>query len=165
MKSGEKTFIVNLPSRGKIENDITFSCYKHSINLIMDKYFIDKKGKAEEYVQGVRGKKDVHFPLCLAVKYGHDVSMDCADFLLNTTTGELFIPTDSPLPVGSRLKVNFYIPPNTKMLAEFRGRVVTEGTRKNITGNFIKISDFWHRKLPRLEAYLEEKQHLVDQKV
>jgi hypothetical protein len=35
----------------------------------------------------------------------------------------------------------------------------------NVRGNLIKISDFWHTKLSRLENYLEEKQHLVDETV
>jgi hypothetical protein len=131
----------------------------------MDKYFIDKAGKAEERIQGEKGKKDVHFPLCLAVKYMNNVPMDCPDFLLNATKGRLFIPTDTPFPEGSKLMLHFYIPPKTKLLGEFKGKVEEDGRVNGVRGNFIKISDFLHIKMSRLEAYLEEKQHLIDEKV
>ncbi|MCK5344932.1 MAG: hypothetical protein KAR20_16090 [Candidatus Heimdallarchaeota archaeon] len=131
----------------------------------IDKYIIDKNSRAEEYIQGVKGKKDIHFPLCMAVKYKDNIPVECSDFLLNTTTGKLFIPKESPFPVGSKLELHFYIPPNTKFLAEMTGRVTDEGSMNNVRGNLIKISDFWHTKLSRLENYLEEKQHLVDETV
>lgn len=131
----------------------------------MDKYIIDKNSRAEEYTQGVKGKKDIKFPLCMAVKFKENITMDCSDFMMNTTKGKLFIPTDSPFAVGSKLALNFYIPPNTKFLAEMNGRVTDTGSINNVRGNLVKISDFWHTKLSRLEDYLEEKQHLVDEKV
>ena len=131
----------------------------------MDKYIIDKKSRAEEHIQGVKGKRDIHFPLCMAVKFKDNISAECSDFLLNTTRGKLFIPTEAPFPVGSKLKLNFYIPPNTKFLAEMSGRVIDEGSMNDVRGNLIKISDFWHTKLSTLENYLEEKQHLVDERV
>jgi hypothetical protein len=45
------------------------------------------------------------------------------------------------------------------------GRVTDTGSINNVSGNLVKISDFWHTKLSRLEDYLEEKQHLVDETV
>ncbi len=131
----------------------------------MDKYIFDKRSRAVEHVQGEKGNKDIHFPLCMAVKYKDTIPMECSDFLLNTTKGKLFIPADSPFPVGSKLTLHFYIPPNTKFLAEMTGRVTGEGSLNNVKGNLVKISDFWHTKLTKLENYLEEKQHLVDEKV
>ena len=101
----------------------------------------------------------------MAVKFINNISAECSDFLLNTTRGKLFIPTESPFPVGSKLALHFYIPPNSKFLADMTGRVIDEGSLNNVRGNLIKISDFWHRKLSRLEDYLEEKQHLVDETV
>jgi Tfp pilus assembly protein PilZ len=131
----------------------------------MDKYIIDKKSTASEYTEGVKGKKDINFPLCMSVRFKDSISKDCSDFMLNTTRGKLFIPTDSPYPVGSKLALNFYIPPNSKFLTEMTGRVTDTGSINNVSGNLVKISDFWHTKLTRLEDYLEEKQHLVDETV
>lgn len=131
----------------------------------MDKYFVDKQGRTEEYIPGIKGKKEIHFPLCLAIKYGNDVPMDCADFLLDTSKGKLFVPTEWPLPAGSSLTLHFYIPPKTKLLAEFRGKVIETGRINNIEGNVIKIQDFMHRRLHMLEDYLEEKKHLIDETV
>jgi hypothetical protein len=90
----------------------------------MDKYFLDKSGKAEEYIQGFKKRKQVHFPLCLAVKYGNDVPLECPNFLLNTSKGKVFVETDRPLPMGSDVILHFYIPPEAKLLSEFKGKVI-----------------------------------------
>ncbi|MBI4849078.1 MAG: hypothetical protein HY808_10980 [Nitrospirae bacterium] len=132
----------------------------------MDKYFIDKKGKAEEYFRDTRETKQVHFPLCLAVKYGDAVPAECPNFLLNTNKGKVFVETDDPLPEGAEVELHFYIPPDTKLLSEFKGRVVPrEGSLPDGKGNLIKIRDFLHGKLHKLEEYLEEKRHLIDEEV
>ena len=130
----------------------------------MDKYFIDRKGRVEEYFQDNQRTKHVHFPLCLAIKYGNDVSMECPNFLLNTKKGKVFIETDSPLPKGSKVVMHFYIPPHIKLLSELRGKVTHSRRRiQDVKGNLIKIRDFTHRKLHKLEDYLEEKRHLIDE--
>ncbi len=129
----------------------------------MDKYILDKKGRAEEYIQGIKGKREIHFPLCLEFKVGSNATVECPDFLMNTTKGELFIPANLTLPVGTSMLLNFYIPPRTKLLVEFTGKVVGEGIVNSIKGNSIALSDFSHKKLHMLEDYLEEKQHLVDE--
>jgi len=130
----------------------------------MDKYFIDKKGSAEEYFQNTNKTKQVHFPLCLAIRYGDSVPMECPDFLLNTRKGKVFIDTESPLPEGSEVTLHFYIPPHIKLLSEFKGRVVpTQSEARVPRGTLIKIRDFTHRRLRRLEEYLEEKRHLIDE--
>jgi len=132
----------------------------------MEKYFIDKKGRAEEYFQDTKETRQVNFPLCLAVKYGDAVQMECPDFLLNTEKGKVFIETDSPLPEGSKVVLHFYIPPHTKLLTEFKGRIIPiQNKASNLKGNMIKIRDFTHRKLHKLEDYLEEKRHLIDERV
>jgi len=130
----------------------------------MDKYFIDKNSKAEEIYQDSSKTKQVHFPLCLAIKYGDDVSLECPNFLLNTSKGKVFVETDSPLPEGSQVVLHFYIPPEVKLLSEFKGRVIPQQSRfPNTRGNMIKIRDITHRKLRKLEEYLEEKRHLIDE--
>ena len=53
-------------------------------------------------------------------------------------------------------------PPETKLLAEFNGKVIDQRQINNVKGNMIKISDFFHTKLHKLEGFLEEKNHLVD---
>jgi hypothetical protein len=130
----------------------------------MDKYFIDRKGRAEEYFQDNQKTKQVHFPLCLAIKYGNNVSMDCPNFLLNTKRGKVFVETESPLPESSEVVLHFYIPPHIKLLSEFKGKVIHSQRRaQDVKGNMIKIRDLTHRKLHKLEDYLEEKRHLIDE--
>lgn len=132
----------------------------------MDKYFIDRNSRAEEISRDTAKARRVHFPLCLAIKYGNDVSLECPNFLLNTSKGKVFVETDEPLPEGSNVVLHFYIPPEAKLLSEFKGRVVRlRGPFPNTKGSMIKIRDITHRKLRRLEEYLEEKRHLVDEKV
>ena len=129
----------------------------------MDKYFIDKEGKADWCTTPCNKKRDVRFPLCLAIKYHDEVPFLCADFLLNTRQRRLFVKTDFPLPEGSQVILHFYIPPDKKLLGEFHGRVLKEqGPAGSVRGNFIKIQDFLHLQLDKLEEYLEEKRHLVD---
>ena len=129
----------------------------------MEKYFIDKDGKADWCTDPCHKKRDVRFPLCLAIKYHDDVPFLCADFLLNTSKRRVFVRTDSPLPEGSPVMLHFYIPPDKKLLGEFHGRVMKDlGLNDAVRGNYIKIHDFLHLRLDKLEEYLEEKRHLVD---
>ncbi|MBI5739269.1 MAG: hypothetical protein HZA16_00995 [Nitrospirae bacterium] len=131
----------------------------------MDKYFIDKKGRAEEFYQDEGITRPVNFPLCLAVKFGDDVPLSCPAFLLNTSKGKVFVETDTPLPEGSSVELHFYIPPKIKLLSEVRGVVVPGPKGPNSAkGTMIKIRDFTHRRLQRLEDYLEEKKRLVDRR-
>jgi hypothetical protein len=134
------------------------------MGFAMDKYFLDKDGKTEERFGGSNKKKDVHFPLCLAIKYEDNVPIDCPDFLLNASKGKVFVKTDTLLPEGSRVKLHFYIPPKTKLLAEFNGKITERQSGQSGTeGIFIKVQDFLHRDLKKLAEYLEEKRHLVDE--
>lgn len=131
----------------------------------MDKYFIDKKGRAEEYFQDGQETRKVNFPLCLALKYGDDVSAECPNFLLNTQKGKVFVATDSPLVEGSKVILHFYIP-EAKLLSEFKGKVISrQSVSQGTKGNLIKIRDITHRRLQKLEEYLEEKRHLIDEEV
>ena len=129
----------------------------------MDKFFIDRDGKADWCTDPCNKKRNVRFPLCLAVKYQEQVPFVCADFLLNTSRRRVFVKTDSPLPEGSPVTLHFYIPPDKKLLGEFQGVVMKAPELPGaLRGNFIKIRDFLHLKLDKLEEYLEEKRHLVD---
>ncbi len=133
--------------------------------LTMDKYFIDKGSRAEKHVSGSKGSKQVNFPLCLAIQYGDNAPVDCPDFLLNSSQGKLFVETETPIEANTKVKLHFYIPPETKLLAEFKGKVIDQRKVNNVKGNLIKISDFFHTKLHKLEGYLEEKNHLIDKKI
>ena len=70
------------------------------------------------------------------------------------------------MPEGSRVTLHFYIPPKAKLLAEFKGRVIRlPRNALKTNGSYIKIHDFFHTKLHKLEQFLEEKRHLVDEEV
>ncbi|MBC8413460.1 MAG: PilZ domain-containing protein [Nitrospira sp.] len=132
----------------------------------MANFIEDRRSSAKINIRGANHKRDVKFPLCLALRYGNQVPLECADFLLNTTTGKLFVETDNPLPVGSKVLLHFYIPPEIKLLSEVKGHVIGKrNLGSSSRGNYIKINDFLHRKLHRLEDYLSEKQHLVDKRI
>jgi hypothetical protein len=128
----------------------------------MDKYFIDRNGNVEEHIAGEEESRQVHFPLRLAIQHGDNNPVDCHDFLLNSSKGKLFVETEQPFEANAKVKLHFYIPPKTKLLAEFDGRVIDQRQVNNVRGNLIKISDLFHSKLHKLEGYLEEKNHLVD---
>ncbi|MBI5665478.1 MAG: hypothetical protein HZC49_10420 [Nitrospirae bacterium] len=131
----------------------------------MEKYIVDIKGRAEEYFQGAQETKKINFPLCLALKYGDDVSAECPNFLLNTRKGKVFVETKSPLAEGSKVLLHFYIP-EAKLLSEFEGKVISQQNEgRQPKGNLIKIRDVTRRRLHQLEEYLEEKRHLIDEKV
>lgn len=130
----------------------------------MDKYFIDRDSRAEECFKGRKKCKKVKFPLCLAIQIDDEL-VDCADFLLNISKGIMFIQPPALFPVNTKLNLHFYIPPETKLLAEFKGMVIGARQINNATGNLIKIIDLFHNKLHMLEEHLEEKNHLVDIKV
>jgi hypothetical protein len=74
-----------------------------------------------------------------------------------------FCQNGFPLPEGSPVTLHFYIPPDKKLLGEFQGRVMKkQKLNDGRKGTFIRIQDFLHLKLDKLEGYLEEKRHLVD---
>jgi hypothetical protein len=129
----------------------------------MDKVFIDRGGTAEGY-SGTERRKHVRFPVCLAIKYGEDVSEDCLDFILNTSKGGVFVRSDCPLPKGTKVIIHFYIPPEDKLLGKFKGKVVGVNLDDRIypKGMYIKFIDYTKEDMRTLEDYLEEKRHLVD---
>ena len=76
-----------------------------------------------------------------------------------------FRKIDYPFLAWTKVKLHFYIPPQTKLLAELNGKVIDQRKVNNVNGTIIKISDIFHRKLHKLEDYLEEKNHLIDKKI
>ena len=106
----------------------------------------------------------VRFPVCLAIKYGDDVTETCPDFVLNIDESWVFIKTDAPLPAGSPLIMHFYIPPETKLLAEVRGMVVpvADPGAQLPRGMLVRVTLFSRWKLRRMEGYAKGEQPLVD---
>lgn len=132
----------------------------------MDKVFVDRGGDVEEY-GGQERRKHVRFPVCLAVKYGEDVAMTCADFILSISKGGVFIRTQRPLEKGARITMHFYIPPEEKLLGEFEGEVVgvNAGDPRYPQGMNVKFINCTEAGLKALEDFLEEKKHLVDREM
>lgn len=116
--------------------------------------------------EGDKSPKLVPFPVCLAVKYGNEITAECPDFILNIDESWVFVRTDAPLPEGASLLMHFYIPPESKLLAEIKG-IVLPITRHDIPypkGMLIKFTSFSRKALKSLENYVEEKKHLIDKK-
>lgn len=130
-----------------------------------DKVYVKKGEDAEEY--SPERRRHVRFPFCLAVKYGRDVPDACYDFTLNISKGGVFIKSNSPLPKGAKIIMHFYIPPENKLLGEFKGKVVRVNADNPAypTGMHVQFTGHADKDLKRLEDYLEENRHLVDRKV
>lgn len=134
----------------------------------MDSYkdiiVVDTGGNADEYV-GREKRRHIRFPVCLSVKYGENIPDICADFILNISKSGVFIHTDTALKVGSRIIMHFYIPPDKKLLAEFTGEVVAVNTDNSSypAGMHVKFLTVSQEDLKRLEDFLEEKKHLIDE--
>lgn len=125
--------------------------------------FSDKGGHLREY-RDAESPKPVPFPVCLAIKYGDTVTDLCSDFILDIDESWVFVRTGSAIPEGTPLLLHFYIPPENKLLAEIKGRIVTiyRNDAGHPTGLFVKLAFFSRRELRSLDGYLEEKKHLVD---
>jgi uncharacterized protein (TIGR02266 family) len=134
----------------------------------MGKFFLDKHCDVEERTVGDKDqRKHVRFPVCLAVDYCEDPTQPCSDFILSISMGGLFIRTDTPLDIGSKIKMQFSIPPHVKELGEFDGKVVNMNTDNpnHPRGIFVKFINCSKKELQRLEDYLEGKKHLLDDTV
>jgi hypothetical protein len=60
--------------------------------------------------------------------------------------------------------MHFYIPPEEKLLGEFRGKVI-DVNRNNYSypqGMYVKFVGSFKDDMKRFVDYLEEKQHLID---
>ncbi len=106
----------------------------------------------------------VPFPVCLAVKNGTEVGEMCADFVLNLKKSLIFIRTESPLPAGTSITMHFYIPPEAKLLAEVRGKVMPIAGHRMQLPRGMLVRFAWHSRLrlKYLERYATGERHLVD---
>ncbi len=130
----------------------------------MDKLFFDMGGEVDEFISDKDKPKHVRFPVKLAVKHEKGFPEFYSDFVLNVGKGGVFIKTDSPIPKGSFVVMHFYIPPEQKLLGEFRGKVI-DVNRNNYSyprGMYVKFLGSFKDDMKRFVAYLEEKQHLID---
>jgi Tfp pilus assembly protein PilZ len=128
----------------------------------MSKYFVTK-GDVVKYT-GPNLRKHLRFPVCIAISYHHNPLEPCSDFILSISMGGLFIRTEKPLKIGSKIKMQFRIPPDGKDLGEFDGRIVNVNTDNpdHPMGIFVKFIKCSKSELKRLEDYLEGKKHLLD---
>lgn len=124
-----------------------------------DKLFIDRGGEDR--------RRHVRFPVRLTVRCGEGAPRDYEDFILNISRGGVFIQSGRPFETGTRLVMHFYIPPEEKLLAEFRGEVVgvSPGGPGRPLGMHVRFLEVSEKDLKRLEDFLEERRHLVDRKM
>lgn len=109
-------------------------------------------------------RKYIRFPVCLAIQYKDGLPIVCEDFAINMSRGGVFVETETPFPEGSELTLHFYIPPEKKLLAEFKGEVIAINTVADTTPGMHILLHGWSAKgLQILEDYLDERRHLLDQ--
>jgi len=129
----------------------------------MDKYLIEEKGNGDEYY-GSEKRKNMRFPVSLAVKYSEDEVILYESFVFNISRGGVFIKTTCPLPKGSTIVMHVYIPPDSMLLGKFKGKVmaINMGSHDHPPGMHIKFRPLQSNTLSRLEEFLEERRHLLD---
>lgn len=134
------------------------------LKFLMEKILVDKEGEAYEFISDKDRPKHVNFPVKLAVKHGDELPVFYSDFILNINKGEIFIKIDSPIPKGSILIMHFYIPPEEKLLGEFKGKVMDIKSNNNVypLGMYVKFIGNFEEDTKKFVDYLEEKRHLVD---
>ncbi len=130
----------------------------------MDKFFLDKDGKVVEFSDENR-RKNIRFPVCLSVSYGDKNPLLCADFILNISKGGIYIMTENPLKKGAAVKMDFYIPPDNKLLGTYDGIVVRSNAEDTTypTGMHVEFKNLGPDGLKAIEDFLEEKRRLVDE--
>ncbi len=129
-----------------------------------DKLFVNSHGKMTEYESPAhKMRADVHFPVTLAVRFGEDMPQIYQHFVLNISKGGVYIITDRPLQEGSIVIMHFYIPPQEKLLGEFKGEVIAV-KQKNLCpeGMHVKFFDVSAENMQRLDDFLEGKRSLLN---
>ena len=142
--------------------------------------FINSRGVTREIIPGSEKRRYVRFPVHLAVGYGpiEYHAVDCGDvaedeqgsriynsFVLNASRGGLFIISERPFPVGSFLRIHFFIPPEEKLLGAFVGEVVGVNlSARHPHGMHIKLLGY-SADMKQLVAYLEERAPLLNHRV
>jgi len=128
--------------------------------------FMVQKDSADEYSSHEEKRKHVRFPVELAVRYGEDAPVAYDSFVLNISQHGVFILTDKPFPEGTILVMHFFIPPESKLLAELRGEVRKINTSDAYPqGMHIEFFQYSETEIQTLNNFLEEKKHLLDKQV
>lgn len=127
-----------------------------------DKIYIDRGGELDEY-NGHEKRRHVRFPVYLAVRHSSCVDI-YSSFVLNTSTGGLFIETSHPFQKGEEVILHLYIPPEDKLLGVFKGEIVAvnQGNSAYPRGVHVKFTTNERDEMQKLEDYLEERRHLID---
>ena len=126
--------------------------------------FVNSSGMVDEVWPNYSLRRHLNFPLCLAVEFNEDFPEICPDFLLSPEHGKVLVKTREPLPKGSKVRMHFYIPPDSKRLGIFEGKVVDHHQNKTTEemAMQIKILDQSKNKMDLFKNYLEEKKQLID---
>jgi len=129
-------------------------------------FFMVRQDNADEYSPHRENSKHVRFPVELAVRYGENAPAFFNSFDLSISKHGVFIITDKPFPEGTILVMHFFIPPDSKLLAELKGEVIKENASEHYPqGMNIRFFQDSETDLQTLNSYLEEKQHLLDKNV
>lgn len=131
----------------------------------MDKIYVDEGGEIEEYL-GHERRRHIRFPVYLAIRYSDDVDI-FDSFVLNLSKEGVFIETGFSLPIGSKIVIHLYIPPENKLLGVLKGEVVhvNQNNHAYPRGMHIRFVDNDRGEIQRLEEYLEERIHLIDMEI
>lgn len=129
-----------------------------------DRLFVDNEGKMVEVGGEFQERRsDVRFPVNLAVRYGENEPQVYENFVLNISKGGVYIITDQPLPEGAIIIMHFFVPPQQKLLAEFKGEVVGVNTSDLYPcGMHVEFFDTPTESWRRLEGFLEGKRSLLN---
>jgi len=131
----------------------------------MGNIFVDKGGEVYKFISENDRPVHVRFPVKLAIKTEEKFPefFYYSDFILNLNKGEVFIITDSQISKGSVLTMHFYIPPEEKLLGEFKGKVLGINRNNNYPqGIFVEFTGDFRNDMIIFVGYLDEKKHLVD---
>ncbi len=131
----------------------------------MGDIFVDKCGEVYKFVSENDRPVHVRFPVKLAVKIEEEFPefFYYSDFVLNLNKGEVFIITDSSITKGSALIMHFYIPPEEKLLGEFKGTVMGINHDNNYPqGMFVEFAGSFENNMVIFTDYMDEKKHLID---
>jgi len=125
--------------------------------------FMVQQDSVDEYSSHADRRRHVRFPVELAVRYGEDAPVAYDNFVLDITKRDVFIITDEPYPEDTILVMHFYIPPDSKLLAELKGEVKETNTAGRYPqGMHIEFFQNPEEDIQGLNDYLEERQHLLD---
>ncbi|MBN1547532.1 MAG: hypothetical protein JW902_12820 [Syntrophaceae bacterium] len=107
----------------------------------------------------------VSFPLNLMLSLKDGSHAIHSNFILHVTWGGLFVFTEQPWKAGCVVFANFFIPPESRALAEFVGLILrASGEESPHPGMLVKFLDFGQKEMRRLVDFLEERKHLIDEK-